>query len=410
MNLDPADLLRQLVDIPSVNPMGGPISSPILGERRLTAHLESVLQGFGLVVERQAVAEGRENLIGRLDGDVPPQQGGKLILLDAHQDTVPVEGMTIEPFKAELREGRIYGRGACDVKGGMAAILAAVGELARRRTADMPTVVVACTVNEEYGFTGALELTKLWTDRSGGIIPRVPDAAVVAEPTDLNVVVAHKGVARWKCHTKGRAAHSARPDAGDNAIYAMAHVLRAIEHYATEIVGRQPAPNSSGRDPNAQDLCPATVSVGTIHGGTSVNTVPERCTIEIDRRLLPGENPDEARRHLIDFVDGELDDRTRSGTSIEHEPLNLRGPGLSDECNGPLAEGLLVAIEQVTANRRKMGVPYGTNAAIYAATGVPSVVFGPGSIDQAHTADEWIDVESLRQAAEIYERFARTFA
>lgn len=374
----------------------------------MAAHLEKVLQGLGLVVERQEVADGRENLIGRLDGDVPPGQGGKLILLDAHQDTVPVDGMTIEPFKAELREGRIYGRGACDVKGGMAAILAAVAELARHRPPGMPTVVVACTVNEEHGFTGALELTKLWTDRSGGIIPRAPDAALVAEPTDLNAVVAHKGVVRWKCHTKGRAAHSARPDAGHNAIYAMAHVIRAIEYYAAEIVGRLPAP-LGGRDPNGQDLGPATVNVGTIHGGTSVNTVPERCSIEIDRRLLPGEEPDEARRHLIDFVNGRLNDRERSGTSVEHEPLNLRGLALSDQCNGPLADRLLLAIGQVTANRRKIGVPYGTNAAIYAAAGVPSVVFGPGSIDQAHTADEWIDLESLRQAAEIYERFVRAF-
>ena len=410
MNLDPADLLCQLVETPSVNPMGGALSSSIIGEHRLTEHLEGVLQGFGLVVERQEVAPGRENLIARLDGDVPPERGGKLILLDAHQDTVPVEGMTIEPFKAELRGGRIYGRGACDVKGGMAAILAAVARLARQRPTGMPTVVVACTVNEEHGFTGALELTKLWTGRSGGIIPRAPDAAVVAEPTELNVVVAHKGVARWKCHTKGRAAHSARPDAGANAIYAMAHVLEAIEHYAAEIVGMLEAPCSGGREPSGQKLCPATVSVGTIHGGTSVNTVAERCTIEIDRRLLPGEDPDGARRHLIDFVDDRLTDRMQSGTSIEYEPLSLRGLALSDECNGPLADRLLLSIGQVTANRRKMGVPYGTNAAIYAATGVPSVVFGPGSIDQAHTADEWIDVESLHQAAEIFERFARVFS
>jgi acetylornithine deacetylase/succinyl-diaminopimelate desuccinylase family protein len=404
VNLDPVDLLCQLVNTPSVNPMGGPLSGPTVGEGRLTELLHGVLQQLGLVVERQEVAPGRENLIGRLDGDVPPEQGGGLILLDAHQDTVPVDGMTIDPFNAELREGRIYGRGACDVKGGMAAILAAVARLAQQRPAGMPTIVVAFTVNEEHGFTGALELAKLWTDRSGGIIPRPPDAALVAEPTDLNVVVAHKGVARWNCHTRGRAAHSARPDAGANAIYAMGHVIGAIEHYAAEIVGSHEAPCSSG-----QELCPATVNVGTIHGGTSVNTVPERCTIEIDRRLLPGEDPDDARRHLIDFIDGRLDQQ-RSGTSIEHDPLNLRGLALSDAHNGPLADRLLHSIGQVTANRRKMGVPYGTNAAIYAATGVPSVVFGPGSIDQAHTADEWIDVESLNQATKIFDRFARMFS
>jgi len=390
--------------------MDGLVDNSIVGESRLTALLEDVLQGLGLVVERQRVAEGRENLIARLDGDVLPQHGGKLILLDAHQDTVPVAGMTIEPFNAELRDGRVYGRGACDVKGGMAAILAAVARLVQQRPAHMPTVVVACTVNEEHGFTGALELTKLWTEKSGQIIPRVPDAVIVAEPTDLNVVVAHKGVMRWKCHTKGRAAHSSRPDTGDSAIYTMAHVLEAIEHYATEIVGRRPAPNLDGRDLGGRDLGPATISVGTIQGGTSVNTVPERCTIEIDRRLLPGEEPDEARQHLIDFVNRRLTDRGLRTTCVDHEPSTLEGLALPDKDNGPLADRLLSAIEPTAADRQKIGVPYATNAAIYAVNGAPTVVFGPGSIDQAHTADEWIDVESLHQAVEIFERFVRTFS
>src|SRR5207249_11663727 len=122
-------------------------------------------------------------------------------LFEAHQDTVPVDGMTIPPWTPDVRDGRIYGRGSTDIKGGMAAMLAALSRLAIERPPNMPTIVLACTVNEEHGFTGATHLTKLWTGGGSKLMPRAPDAAVVAEPTLLNVVVAHKGVVRWRCHT-----------------------------------------------------------------------------------------------------------------------------------------------------------------------------------------------------------------
>ncbi len=238
MRLDPIETLAQLVAIPSVNPMGKEgVSGPPFCEDRLTVYLEETFRRLGLAVERQPVAPGRENVIARLDGELPPRRGGQVVLLEAHQDTVPVEGMTIEPFRPEVRDGRLYGRGACDTKGGMAAMLAAVARLAEQRPPGMPTIVMSCTVNEEYGFTGASILTGLWTVRTGGIIPRRPHAAVVAEPTGLNVVVAHKGMVRWKCHTSGRAVHSAQPEAGENAVYKMARVLLAIERYAQQGVG-----------------------------------------------------------------------------------------------------------------------------------------------------------------------------
>lgn len=394
MKLDPVETLAQLVAIASVNPMGRPVSGPPFGEDRLTGYLEETLRRLGLVVQRQPVAPGRENLIARLDGHVPPERGGRVILLDAHQDTVPVEGMTVEPFQPLVREGRLYGRGSCDAKGGMAAMLAAVARLADQRVSGMPSIVISCTVNEEYGFTGASALAELWTHPSSGIIPRRPDAAVIAEPTGLDVVVAHKGVVRWRCHTSGRACHSAEPEAGDNAIYKMAPVLAAIQRYAKEVVG----------DVASHPLCgPATVSVGTIHGGLSVNTVPDRCTIEIDRRLPPGEQPEDARAGLIDFLAraAELD------FALRHDPPFMKGPALSDEANGPLAERLSALVREVAGGCRPVGVPYATNAAFYSAAGVPSVVFGPGWLEQAHTKDEWLPLDQLHQAAEVYYRFCR---
>jgi len=394
VQLDPVEILCQLVATSSVNPMGGHDTDAPFLETRLTDHLERLAARLGLRVERQRLAGNRENLIARLDGSIPPERGGPVVLFDAHQDTVPVEGMTIDPFTPEVREGRLYGRGSCDTKGGMAAMLTALARLAELRPASRPTVLMCCTVDEEHGFSGARALTELWTGRQGGIIPRRPDAAVIAEPTDLNVVLAHKGVVRWKCHTVGRACHSARPEARENAIYRMAEALVAIQRYARQVVaGTRFHPLCGG----------ATLSVGTIHGGTSVNTVPDRCTIEIDRRLPPGESPEEARRELVEY----LRRATEPAFSVQHDPPSMQGPALSDEFNGLLAEELVQAARAVTGGCRKVGVAYATNAAFYSATGVPSVVFGPGRLEQAHTNDEWLPLDQLHQAAEIYYRFVR---
>ncbi len=394
MQIDVVQTLADLVAIPSVNPMGQPLSGAPFGEGRLCRHLENLLSGLGMTVTRQAVMPCRENLLARLDGQAATDRGGRVVLFDAHLDTVPADGMTIEPFVPTLRDGRLYGRGSCDVKGGMAAMLAALARLADERPADMATVLLSCTVNEENGFDGAAAMTASWQEPNSGLFRRRPDVAVVAEPTALNVVVAHKGVVRWKCHTEGRACHSSSPADGENAVYRMAHVLRAIERYIREVLSKLPS----------HALCgPTTLSVGTIHGGSSVNTVPANCTIEIDLRLPPGRQPDEARQDLIDYLQ-QADEVT---FPVQHDPPYLLGPPLSDSSSGALAEELSQVAAEVTGGCEVIGVPYATNAACYSAAGVPSVVFGPGFIEQAHTADEWISLEQLEQAAEIYYRFAR---
>lgn len=392
--LDPIKTLCKLVAIPSVNPMGRVVSGPPYGEDRLTDALAELLGRLGLRVERQLAEPGRENVLGLLEGDTPAERGGQLILLEAHQDTVPVDGMTIDPFRPEQRDGRVYGRGACDTKGGMAAMLTAIARLAEERPPGMPSVLLACTVNEEYGFTGAAKLTELFEQGAGNFTLPRPDCAIVAEPTALDVVVAHKGMVRWCCHTRGRAAHSAQPEAGRNAIYRMAPVLLALEEYARDAVGRA----------GSHLLCgPATLSVGMIHGGVSVNTVPDLCTIEIDRRVLPGEDAAGARSAVIEYLHSALG----ADFPMDHDPSYLSGPALSDAANGPLAERLMTASQQVVGRCERRGVPYGTHAAVYAAAGIPSVVFGPGLIEQAHTRDEWVAVDQVRTAAEVYYRFCR---
>jgi acetylornithine deacetylase len=180
---------------------------------------------------------------------------------------------------------------------------------------------------------------------------------------------------------------------GDNALYKMARVLSALEAYHREAAPRVPPHRLCG---------PATLSVGTIRGGLSVNTVPDECVIEIDRRLLPGEDPTTVYRGIIDFV------ATRVGdcAPVHDEPFMNSLP-LADDHNGPLAQRLATAARSVTGSSDLIGVPFGTDASTIAQAGIPSVVFGPGSIDQAHTCDEWLDLRQLELASEILYRFGR---
>ncbi|MBC8874285.1 MAG: M20 family metallopeptidase [Planctomycetes bacterium] len=393
MPLDVVETLCDLIRLPSVNPMGRDVSGEEFYEYRVTDYLERTFERLGLSWQRQPIAPKRDNILARFDGDVPPDEGGKILMFEVHQDTVPVDGMTISPWTPEVRDGRVYGRGACDIKGGMACILAALARLVEQRPTGLPTIVMACSVNEEYGFTGASQMPKVWGNDDGTLVPRAPDAVVVAEPTELNVVVAHKGVARWRCHTHGRAVHSSQPELGDNAIYRMAHVLSAWEEYARDVV-----PNL-GHHPLVGT---PTLSVGIIAGGVSVNTVPDRCTIEIDRRVLPDEDPITALEHAKAYLANKLGDPQ----AVEHDEPQLTIRGLKDDQNASLAAGLSETSRRHGGPGECVGVPYGTDAPAFFPDGIPTVVFGPGSIDQAHTADEWVAVDQLHAATEIFYQFA----
>ncbi len=389
---DPLEILRELVRIPSVNPMGGDATGPEYFETRLSEHLLSWFESLGVPCERIEVAPGRFNVLARFESSAQ----APTLLWDAHQDTVPVAGMTVPPFEAVVEANRLYGRGACDVKGGMAAMLAAFARLVRERPAQAAHVVISCTCDEECTRLGIDHLVRYWSEVDGPsrLLYERPDAAIAAEPTDLNVVVAHRGATRWQIVTHGRACHSSRPQEGINAIYRMAEVLRHLQEYAAWLDEAIPP----------HPLCgPPTFSVGRIEGGVSVNTVPDRCVIEVDRRCIPGEDGravvDEVRRFLAKRVDFE----------VEMIPPSIIGPTLSDENNGPLAESLLRVVADVAGPRERIGVPFGTHASSIAAAGVPAVVFGPGSIHQAHTPDEWLPIDELHQAAEILFRHAAEY-
>jgi len=344
--------------------MGRNVSGPHYLEGRVSDYLCQRFAAAGIPWARQPVSPGRDNVIACLEATVP---GSPVLLWDAHQDTVPAEGMSIEPFVPLVREGRMYGRGSCDVKGGLAAMTAALEQLtaAPERRA---TVVLAATVNEEFGFSGA---------------------AFVAEPTGLDLVVAHKGSLKWPVRVHGRACHGAFPERGQNALYSAARAALAIEALAGELLVRQ-----------ADHPCgPPTLSLGTLHGGTGVNLVPDLVVLELERRLLPGESPTAARDEVIARIAAAC-----PGVRIDHDPPFNDAYGLPDQTADPGAKAWVEALAAAaarTGHGRRTAARYGTNAGVYAAAGVPSVVFGPGSIEQAHTADEWIALDQLSAAVDV---------
>lgn len=393
--IDHMATLADLVRRPSVNPMGRTVSGPEYLEGRVSEYLVQRFSAAGLPWARQNVAPGRDNVLAVLEATEP---NSPTILWDAHQDTVPVDGMTIAAFTPVIRDGRLFGRGACDVKGGMAAMLVALERL-RREPSRRLRIVFAATVNEEFGFSGAKALARLWqvplascasADRPAAELLAVkPQAAVVAEPTGLHLVATHKGAVRWRMIAHGRACHSAFPEQGANAIYPAARAVLAIETLALELKGRSPD----------HPCGPPTLSIGTIQGGTGVNLVPDRVVLEIDRRLLPGESAEAARQEVIDRVAAAVGEQ--ADTAITHESPFLSSSGLPEETSGQTATMLRDAAAGCGHQADVLAARYGTNASIYAVADVPSVVFGPGSIAQAHTVDEWIDLSEVATAASI---------
>jgi acetylornithine deacetylase len=346
----------------------------------MTAYLDAFFRDLDVSVDRQMVFDGRENVVARYRA--PGSR--RTILFDAHQDTVPIDGMTIEPFVPRVEGNRLYGRGACDIKGGMAAMLTAFARLVRERPRGSASVIIACTVDEEFTHKGSSYLAEH---------PTEAEVAIVTEPTMLDVVNCHKGAIRWKIRTRGVACHSSRPELGDNAIYRMAPLLSALADYAASLARSNPDPV----------LGPPTFSIGRIEGGQSVNVVPDWCEIEVDRRLIPGEDALQCKEEVRQVLQA----RAGSLDSIEISAPWINFPALSSHGSERWVEAVCSALAGTLGRRPKVaGVPYGTDAGALGATGLPCLVFGPGDIAQAHTKDEWADLDQVRTAAEAYYQIA----
>ncbi len=383
--MDPIRLLADLVAIPSVNPMGRAVSGPQYLETRMADYLVTFFDRIGVPCERKPVLPGRDNVIARYHAPDAPKH--RVLLFDVHQDTVPVDGMTIDPFKPVVTDGRLMGRGSCDIKGGMAAMLAAFERLVRERPVGSASVVLACTVDEEFTHRGSSQIAH------DGVRA---DLAVIAEPTLLNIVTCHKGATRWKVRARGVACHSSTPERGDNAIYRMARVVSLIRDYAADLQRREPHPA----------LGPPSMSVGRIEGGQSVNIVPDWCEVEIDRRVIPGEVSSDCPYELRQFLQEHLEEADFH--ALEFLPPWVNLPALSDESSRDWVGELAAVVAMASGKTPTVhGVPFGTDAGPIAAMGVPCVVLGPGDIAQAHTKDEWVEIDQVERAAETYFHLAR---
>lgn len=364
-------LLRALVALPSVNPAFLPAGHKHAGEQSIAEFLATVGARAGLDVELQPVQPGRPNLIARL---APRGTAKQRILLAPHLDTVPAADDQYAPV-AKL--GRLHGRGACDTKGSVAAMYSAMCELAHgdRRPAETE-IIFAGLVDEEFAQAGSRALV------ASGF---KADLAIVGEPTRLSVVTAHKGNVWIRVETVGKAAHGATPQLGRNAVHSMAAIVEAFEtDYRAQLAKRK-----------HPLLGVATSNVGVIRGGTQANIVPGSCYIEVDRRTLPGESEADVRREVKDLL---------KKHKLKAEVGFLKtAPCLPMETDSglPLVRQFMNRLGQ----SKPQGVQYFCDAAVLSAAGMPSVVFGPGDIAQAHTADEWVELEQLERARRMLVEF-----
>ncbi|NLF29785.1 MAG: M20 family metallopeptidase [Planctomycetes bacterium] len=382
-----AALLAELVRCPSVTPLAGPAGQGPYGEGRYAALLGDRLAALGASVEFREVEPGRPNLIARFDGPA----GSPSVMFEAHSDTVAVDGMTVDPFAAEVRDGRLYGRGACDTKAAMAAMLLAVQSVLAADGGLRATVYVVSTCGEEITGLGAKALVGDGFFAGGRV-----DAAIVGEPTDLDIIHASKGSGRFHIETRGKAAHSSAPADGVNAIYQMAHIVAAIERDVAAALAAMADPV----------LGSPTVSVGTIRGGSQVNIVPDACTIDVDTRLIPGQT----FQTMAALIHGVLDRSRAARGDLQYVIHNRPAyPAFFIDGDAPLPVLVARACREVLGRSTLRAAPWASNAGIFAEAGVPSVLVGPGSIAQAHTCDEFVEIDQVVQAAKLYAAIIRAY-
>ncbi len=374
-------ILNELVACPSVSPGHRRQFESPFGEARMAALLGRRLERCGAQVSLTEVYADRPNLVARIDGRDPERS----IMFEAHSDTVQVDDMTIPPFTPTVSDGRLYGRGATDTKGSMAAMLCAIEQVIEEDGRPPVTLYFVSTCDEELGAAGARALM------GSGFRP---DMAIVGEPTDLKICRAHKGVLHWSITTHGCPAHSSTPDRGHNAIYDMVRIVAAVrETLMPKLQALQHA-----------ELGSPTLNVGTMTGGTQVNVVPASCRCEIDRRMLPGEDPDMLTSELTELV---ADVMQGSGMPAPEITTTTGYPPLETASDAPVSRLAADACREVLGTADFVTAPWASNAGIFHEAGVPSILFGPGSIHQAHTRNEFILVDELERAVDVYAAMIR---
>lgn len=365
--MDPLPLLRALVAANSVNPSLVP-GAPGEAEAAEVARAAMVAAGLDVVV--QPVVDGRANIIGVLDGRAP----GASIMLCGHLDTVGVEGMTA-PFVPTLDDGRLYGRGTQDMKGGIASMIAAAATLAPSWSRGR--LIVAAVVDEEHMSVGAEALVKDWR----------ADMAIVAEPTDLRLAVGHKGFAWLDVNTRGRAAHGSRPDEGRDAIARMGRVLVALEARDRALRALPPVPFQGT----------GSLHASLINGGRELSSYPDACSLQMERRTVAGEDAGTVQAEM-DALLGQLA-REDPDFHATARVVAYR-PAYALDADHALPRALGAAIARAGRTADPTGMTFWTDAAILADAGIPSVLFGPGGAG-LHSISEYVNVEDVYACRDV---------
>lgn len=363
------ELLQDMVAIPSVNPSGTP-GTDQTGEQTLAEYIADFLRSLGAEVALEQVEPGRPNLVASFTPEKPQAH----LAFAPHLDTVSVAGMTIPPFEAAVRDGKLFGRGATDTKGPMAAALWALHEWAKSpaRARSRIRWSFLGLMSEEAGNDGAIALAKKGFSS---------DLMLVLEPTQLGVVTTHKGALWLEVETTGVACHGSTPDRGRNAIYAMRRVLEIIESQIIPDLSKQAHAK----------LGVPTINVGTISGGSKINIVPDRCLIEIDLRVVPGIDAEKFRSQLESDLRAVVPDVTVRQQRYS-PPLDTNEALPWVQRLGNAARGFTTA-------------PWFSDASILGGSKCPAVCIGPGSIAQAHTKDEFILLRDLEDGATFFRRW-----
>jgi acetylornithine deacetylase len=368
--------LRDFVAIPSVNPMGRTdIDARWVGEERYAECVRQVLGRLG--VDAVLVGKGQRRSVV---GEARAGRDAETLLVASHLDTVPVDNMRIDPFDPVIEEGRLYGRGSCDTKAGMAALLAALERVLARGTLARNLVIVG-EADEETG--DSIGVTDVLAHLEGSHI----DWSIATEPTELRIVNAHKGTALARLEARGRACHSSDPSQGKNAIVGLARAVLALEQLGARLESHVHA-----------GLGHATLSVGLIGGGQAPNIVPDRAWLALDRRTLPGDTRDSITHEIeAALASAGVTDVLVAEVKMGKEPLYLE-PGQR------AFQACARALERAGCGTTPASVAFGTDAGLLLRAGIPSLVLGPGSIARAHTEAEYVEIDQLERMVSIYEQ------
>jgi acetylornithine deacetylase len=367
------ELLQFLQDLIKINSVNPSLSSKGAGEEEIAFFIGNFLKDLGLQVEYQSLDKNRFNVIGILKGN-----GGKSLMLNGHTDTVSIDGMEIKPFEPILKEGKVYGRGAYDMKGGVAAMIMAVKSIIEVGVKLNGDVILACVADEEYASIGTEALVKEYS----------ADAAIITEPSELNITIAHKGFAWTKVEVFGKAAHGSLPDKGIDAIVKAGKVLTEIDNLGKTRLPQKKHPL----------LGSPSIHASFINGGKEISTYPDYCKIELERRILPGEDRktiDEEIRQLIETIKSG-DDQFNADYDVYfyRPPLEVSKEEAIVQCLSNAYQSLFKKKPEYTAVSGWM------DSAILADAGIPTVIFGPAG-EGAHAAVEYIDLDSVITSTKV---------